>query len=64
MHVLALSDARLLGGAGGCGEERRSKGGTGLGLNILYNIISNSLNGSIVCHSEENNGVEFVIEFI
>lgn len=41
----------------------RQKGGTGLGLNIIYNIITNTLKGSIECKSEENKGVEFIITF-
>ncbi len=41
----------------------REKGGTGLGLNIIYNIISNTLHGTIKCNSEKNNGVEFIILF-
>lgn len=40
----------------------RDKGSTGLGLNIIYNIITSKLNGSIVCDSEENKGVEFTIK--
>jgi signal transduction histidine kinase len=42
---------------------QRGAGGTGLGLNITYNIITNVLGGSIVCHSEEGKGVEFIIKF-
>lgn len=41
----------------------RDSGGTGLGLNITYNIVTNALGGSIVCHSQEGYGVEFVIQF-
>jgi len=41
----------------------RIQGGTGLGLNIIYNIITSRLNGSIICNSEENVGVEFIIRF-
>ncbi|PHR74347.1 MAG: hypothetical protein COA66_00725 [Arcobacter sp.] len=39
----------------------RENGGSGLGLNIIYNIISQNLKGSINCTSEENNGVQFNI---
>ncbi len=39
----------------------REKGGTGLGLNIIYNIIKSNLNGEIICTSKENEGVQFTI---
>ncbi|SBS34703.1 Sporulation kinase E [Marinomonas aquimarina] len=41
----------------------RAEGGTGLGLNVTYNIITNALGGSIECHSKEGEGVEFIIGF-
>ena len=41
----------------------RQKGGTGLGLNILYNIVSSTLNGHLTCKSELNHGVEFTATF-
>jgi PAS domain S-box-containing protein len=41
----------------------RNNGGTGLGLNIIYNIITNTLKGKIKCISTEGNGVEFIITF-
>jgi len=41
----------------------REGGGTGLGLNILYNIISNTLLGTIKCNSIKGDGVEFTITF-
>ncbi|SEG67894.1 PAS domain-containing sensor histidine kinase [Marinobacterium lutimaris] len=41
----------------------RANGGTGLGLNVTYNIVNNALGGSIKCRSEENSGVEFTIVF-
>lgn len=40
----------------------REGGGSGLGLNIIYNIINNNLHGTITCNSKENNGVEFIIK--
>ena len=40
----------------------RNKGGTGLGLNIIYNIITSQLKGSISCDSIENIGVKFIIK--
>ncbi len=36
--------------------------GTGLGLNIVYNIIRQKLHGSISCKSEQGKGVLFMIE--
>lgn len=39
----------------------REQGGTGLGLNIIYNIITSKLNGNIICNSKEGYGVEFII---
>lgn len=39
----------------------RESGGTGLGLNIIYNIINNNLKGKITCVSEEGKGVLFKI---
>lgn len=41
----------------------RKGGGTGLGLNIIYNIVTSKLKGSITCNSKENKGVEFIIKF-
>lgn len=35
--------------------------GTGLGMHIVYNIITQKLKGSITCNSEPGNGVLFVI---
>ena len=41
----------------------REEGGTGLGLNIIYNIITNTLKGTIKCISKRGHGVEFIIIF-
>ena len=41
----------------------REHGGSGLGLNIIYNIITKQLNGTIKCNSEESVGTEFIIIF-
>lgn len=38
-------------------------GGTGLGLNIIYNIVNQSLNGTIKCSSQIGIGTTFVVEF-
>ena len=42
---------------------KRGKGGTGLGLNIVYNIVTQTLGGSIECASKENLGTIFKITF-
>ncbi len=39
----------------------RDEGGSGLGLNIVYNIVRHQLEGTIHCNSKENEGVEFII---
>ena len=41
----------------------REGGGSGLGLNIVYNIITNGLNGNIKVTSEINKGTKFIITF-
>lgn len=41
----------------------RGSGGTGLGLNFAYNIITNALKGSVVCNSKKGHGVQFIIHF-
>lgn len=40
----------------------RGKGGTGLGLNIVYNIVTQTLKGGIKCNSTPGKGVTFIIE--
>lgn len=42
---------------------KRATGGTGLGLHILYNIVTMQLGGVIDCKSEPNNGTRFFISF-
>ena len=39
----------------------REEGGSGLGLNIVYNIVTHQLEGTIHCNSRENEGVAFII---
>lgn len=41
----------------------RKNGGTGLGLNVVYNIVTGKLKGDISCTSQINKGVEFTINF-
>ena len=40
---------------------KRGKGGSGLGLNIIYNLVTQTLKGDIELISEKNMGVEFTI---
>ena len=40
---------------------KRNEGGTGLGLNIVYTIVTTKLNGQIKVNSELGKGTEFVI---
>jgi signal transduction histidine kinase len=40
---------------------RRHKGGTGLGLHIVYNIVTQLLKGNIVCSSTLGEGTTFII---
>ncbi|MGE4296309.1 MAG: ATP-binding protein [Campylobacterales bacterium] len=40
---------------------KRGQGGSGLGLNIIYNIVTQSLGGSIRCESTVGKGTTFII---
>ena len=40
----------------------RENGGDGLGMYIVYNIVTRQLNGTIECQSEEDQGVVFTIK--
>ncbi|MCB0192051.1 MAG: PAS domain-containing sensor histidine kinase [Anaerolineae bacterium] len=39
----------------------RERGGSGLGLNIVYNLVTQKLKGDITCKSEFGKGTQFVI---
>jgi signal transduction histidine kinase len=39
----------------------RDKGGSGLGLHIIYNLVTQNLKGTIFCESEINVGTKFTI---
>jgi len=41
---------------------KRNQGGTGLGLNIVYNLVTQKLNGKIKCVSSPGKGTKFMIE--
>jgi len=43
---------------------KASSGGTGLGTHIIYNLVTDTLNGSIEAHSEEGKGLSFDIKFL
>ena len=40
---------------------KRGQGGTGLGMNIAYNLVTQKLGGSIECESQPGAGVRFMI---
>lgn len=40
----------------------RSRGGSGLGLHIVYNLVTQTLKGTVRCESRENVGTEFMID--
>ncbi len=40
---------------------KRHSGSTGLGMNIVYNLVSQRLAGTITCSSKPNEGVKFVL---
>jgi signal transduction histidine kinase len=42
---------------------KRGKGGSGLGMHLVYNLVTQALNGSITIVSEKGHGVEFAIIF-
>lgn len=41
---------------------KRGRGGSGLGLNIIYNIVTQKLKGKIKCESKVNKGTIFIIQ--
>ena len=41
---------------------KRGQGGTGLGLHIIYNLVTQKLNGTISCESQVKKGTKFTIE--
>ncbi|NRA69699.1 MAG: sensor histidine kinase [Gammaproteobacteria bacterium] len=42
---------------------KRGQGGSGLGTHILYNIVTQSLKGTITAQSEQNQGLSYHIKF-
>jgi len=43
---------------------KASSGGTGLGTHIIYNLVTDTLNGSIEAYSEEGKGLSYDIKFL
>ena len=41
---------------------KRGTGGSGLGMNIVYNLVTQKLGGTIQVKSERNSGVKFIIQ--
>ncbi len=44
-------------------KESMSQKGDGLGLSIIYNLVTIFLEGNIKCESDEGEGVKFMITF-
>ena len=42
---------------------KRGQGGTGLGLHIIYNLVTQKLKGTICCESQVDKGTRFTIKF-
>ncbi|WDE10533.1 sensor histidine kinase [Thalassomonas haliotis] len=42
---------------------KRNKGGTGLGMHIVFNLVTQKLSGQITCESEQSKGTRFEIIF-
>lgn len=42
---------------------KKEKGGSGLGLSIVYNLVTQVMGGTIKCKSKINQGTKFIIEF-
>ena len=41
---------------------KRKFGGTGLGMHIVYNLVTHKLKGDIVCESEEGKGIRIIMK--
>ncbi len=39
---------------------KRGEGGSGLGMHIVYNLITQTMGGTITCNSEPGKGTEFL----
>jgi signal transduction histidine kinase/purine-cytosine permease-like protein len=43
---------------------KRGQGGSGLGLNIVYNLVTQKLGGTIHCESQPGRGTKFIIQWL
>lgn len=43
--------------------SKRNEGGSGLGMHIVFNLVTQLFQGEIKCHSEQGKGIEFNIVF-
>jgi PAS domain S-box-containing protein len=42
---------------------RRGSGGSGLGMHLVYNLVTQQMGGEISCHSVEGEGMSFILRF-
>lgn len=42
--------------------SKRGSGNSGLGMHLIYNLVSHTLDGTVSCHSQPDQGFEVVIE--
>jgi signal transduction histidine kinase len=42
---------------------KMGSGGSGLGMHIVWNLVTRKLGGAIECHSEQGQGARFIITF-
>ena len=42
---------------------KRNKGNSGLGMHIVFNLVTQSLKGTIDCVSELGHGAQFILKF-
>lgn len=42
---------------------KRGQGGSGLGMNIVYNLVVQTLKGSITCSNRDSGGIKFEVNF-